>query len=309
MAEVFTAGSDISRFLLAGFQKYFVPNWDSYPKEYSQWNKVVGCPTLAGTYDGAGNLAEAIAMADGADFDVGKITQGYQTTITAGQVGKAFGITYQAQKAAANMSNLVSRAKVVQLVKAMQMKLEKLGIASWDNAFTTVLADGVAACSANHPCKDAGPSVWDNLATGVAFGTGGYDNVEAALVKFANFLDSQANPVPSVPDTFKTHANNQRKFKALFESNYEPVENKMINNTLPALKLVTSHYLTSKTAWFIEDTSEDRPHGIFQYLEGVPEPDNEVNKDFKNRNYVASSAYFAGCGMIPNIGLVGSTGL
>lgn len=303
--------TDISRFLLAKFQRYYAPNWDSYPKEYAMWNTMKGSDTLIGYYDTIGNLAEAAVMSDGADFDIGAIVQAYETSIESVQYGKGFGITLKAMKAAANKSDVISQAKVYALAKSMLVALEKVGITPWDGAFATNLSDGVPMCSNSHPCKDTvgGTNlVYDNLATGGFFGTGGYDNLMAGLELFSTMLDHQGNPVPSTPDTFKTHAYNQFQTKALFESMQVPFEESNTKNVLPSLKPVFSHYLTSKTAWWLEDTSPDRPHGIFQYLNGVESPINSVDYVISNGGYQATSAYFAGAGAIPNVGIVGSAG-
>jgi len=312
MANLPTNTTDISRYLLAKFQRYYAPNWKAFPKEYAMWNTLVGSDTLVGYYDTMGNLAEAAIMNDGADFDIGSVDQAYETSIESVQYGKGFGVTLKAMKAAARKSDVIDKAKVYALAKSMLVALEKLGIKPWDDAFTVNLSDGVPMCDNSHPCKDTvGVTnlTYDNLATGVFYGTGGYENVVSALDLFAGMKDHQGNPVPSVPDTFKTHAVNQLRVKALFESMGAPFEESNTKNVLPNLKPVFSNYLTSKTAWFIEDTSPDRPHGIFQYLNSCPEPLNFVDRLPENAGYQATSAYFAGSGAVPNVGVVGSTGI
>jgi hypothetical protein len=305
--------TDISRFLLAKFQRYYHPNWESHPKEYAMWNTMKGSDTLIGYYDTIGNLAAAAVMTDGADFDIGAIVQAYETSIESVQYGKGFGITLKAMKAAQNKSDVITASKVYALSKAMLVALEALGIKPWDDAFTVNLADGVPMCSNSHPCKDTvggTNETYDNLTTGSFYGSGGYDNLLAGLELFATMKDHQGKPVPSVPDTFKTHAFNQYQTKAVFESTLVPFEATQTNtkNILPGLKPVFSNYLTSKTAWWVEDTSPDRPHGIFQYLNSCPVPENHVDRDIDNGGYVATTAFFAGASAVPNVGIVGSTG-
>lgn len=299
-----------SRFLLLAFNRWFRANWTKFPQQYKQWNTMIGCDALTGTYDSMGNLADAITMADGADFDIGGMSQAYQTSITAVQIGKGWGITYKNQKAAANLSDLVPASKAYNVVKSMQNAIEILAITVWDNAFTVNLADGVPLCSNSHPCFDlvGGTGlVWDNLETGAL----SYATLQAGLQLFATFKDHQGKPAPSMADVIKTHAWNQAAVKIILESSFVPSTSASASaiNPTPNLRPVFSNYLTSKTAWFVEDSSPDRPHGICQYLNGVPEPENKVEYNYLNRDYIVTSAYFIGCNAVPNIGLVGSTGL
>lgn len=308
MPDLLTNTTTISRALLAQFQEAYYANWDAFPREYDKWNTMVGSDTPKHTFDTFGNLLAAIEMTDGQDFTKNAITQAYETSVTVKQFGTTLAITYMAQMYAKNASKVLDKIKIAGVVKSMLVSLEANGITPWDNAFTVNLADGVPGCSASHPCFDlvgGAGTLWNNLATGPI----SYDNIEAGLKKFAGFLDHQGKPVPSVCDTIKTHALNQMALKKLFESQYVPLDNQLVQNPMPMLKAVFSNYLTSKTAWFLEDTSPDRPHGISVYLNSCASPDNEVNKLPENRDYVASSAFFMNSGMIPNIGLVGSTGL
>lgn len=308
MAMVYTDTTTISRALLAKFQDYFTANWTMFVKQYSQWNTMMPSKTKVHTFDSYGNLAEAEQMTDGADFPLNKITQAYETSCTILPFGTGLGITYQAEKYAGGVSNLIDKIKVAGTAKSMLTKLEKNAIAIWDNAFTTNLADGVPACSASHPCFDlvgGTGTLWNNLATGAL----AYSTLEAGMKKFAQFLDGRGEPVPAVCDTIKTHALNQFALTKLFDSQYVPLDNQLVQNPLPKLKAVFSNYLTSTTAWFLEDTSSDRPHGISMYLENTPSPENDVVRDQNNRGYKATSAFFMGSCMVENPGLVGSTGL
>lgn len=306
MPDAYSNTTTLSRLLLAQLQDVYTPNWEAYPKQYPMWNTLVGSDTAKHTFDSLGNIAAAIEMSDGADLTLNALTQAYETAVTVKQWGTAHVMTYMLVKQASRNTALLKSPQIMALLKSMVVTLEKNAITPWDNAFTTNLADGVPMFDNAHPCKDtAGGSTWDNLATGAI----SYANVEAAIKLFSGFLDHQGQPVPSIPDTFKTHAVNQMALKKLFDSEYVPVDNQLISSSLPMLKQVFSNYLTSLTAWFIEDTSPDRPHGVSVYLNSCPQPENEVYKVDKSRSVVASSIYFMQSGMIPSIGIVGSTGL
>jgi hypothetical protein len=304
----------LSKATTALWDTYWTPNWEQYPKEYSQWNTMYGKDQVVGYYNTIGNLKTAVALSDGADFPFEAITQAFETTITAAPYANGMEITWSLIKQAQKLSNIVSEAEVYARVASLVSKLEAIGIAPWDNAFTTNLANGVPLCSASNPCNDTTGSTnltYSSLATGPAFGTGGYANVITALELFANMKDHQGNPVPSIPSRFMTHSQNQFKLKALFESQTVPLAtaNTSEKNVIPNLTPVFSNYLTSKTAWFIEDKRMDRPHGICQYLNSVPTPETKTEIFQKSRGIGISSGFFMGAGAVSNVGIVGSTGL
>ena len=304
----------MARAISALWDTYYTPNFEQFPKEYTQWNTMIGKDQLAGYYDTIGNLPKAVALSDGADFPLEAVSQAFQTVITSSAVASGIEITWSLMKAAEGLSNVVNDIKAYAAVRAMITKLEELAIATWDNAFTTNLADGVPMLSNSHPCNDTtgGTNLtYDNLATGAAFGAGGYANVLAALELFSGFKDHQGSPIPSTPKRFMTHAQNQYKLKALMESQTVPSSTTDTSemNSIPDLTPVFSNYLTSKTAWFIEDNAPDRPHGICQYLNSVATPENKTEVLQKSRGLGITSGYFFGVGAVPNIGIVGSTGL
>lgn len=305
MAATITNTTTIARALLAQFENFYTPNWDAFDKEYSKWNTLIGKDTPTGLYDTFGNLPAAKEMTDGASFENNAISQAYQTSITVKQFGTTLALTYMAQKYAQNNSNIIDKMKVASTAKSMLVTLEENGITPWNGAFTVNLADGVPLISASHPCKDTADTVYSNLATGVL----SYENLEAGVKLFAGFKDHQGKPVPSRPTAIKTHALNEMAVKKLFESQYVPIDNQLVNRALPNLTPIFSNYITSKTAWFLEEIAADRPHVISQYLNSCPSPENSVDVFPENRNYVASSAFFMNSGAIPNVGIVGSTGV
>lgn len=291
---------------LVTYDEHFEENWNTFPKEYSMWNTMFGKDQIAGNYDKTGNLVKAVALSDGANFPFEAITQSYKTVISSAPYAAGLEITWSLIKEAGKISNIIDKMKVYGVASAMLQTLEEVGIAPWDNAFTTNLTSGVPACSASQPCDDTAGTTYSNLATGVL----SYANIKAALKLFPQQKNAQGYPVPTSPNRIMTHALNQMDLKEIFESSTFPstTTNTSQKNVLPDLTPVFSHYLTSTTAWFLEDNRPDRPHGICQYLNSCPTPENKAEVFEKSRGIGISSGFFMGAGMLPNLGLVGSTG-
>jgi hypothetical protein len=200
--------------------------------------------------------------------------------------------------------------KAYGVAASLLQTLEEVGIKPWDDAFTVNLSNGVPACSGSIPCSDTtgGTNVtYSNLATGAL----SYANIKAGLKLFPKAKNAQGYPVPTKPNKIKTHALNQMDIQEIFNSATFPstTTDTSQKNVLPQLEPVFSNYITSTTAWFLEDDRPDRPHGICQYLNSCPSPESKMEEFEKTRSYGLSTGFFMGAGMLPNIGLVGSTGL
>lgn len=293
---------------LVTYDEHFEANWESFPKEYSMWNTMRGKDQIKGYYDTTGNLVKAVALADGANFPFEAITQAYQTTITSAPFATGLEITWSLIKEASKISNIIDKIRVYGVASSMLQTLEETGIKPWNDAFTENLTSGVPALSATQPCSDtAGGTTYSNLATGAL----SYANIKTALKLFPVQKNGQGYPVPTSPNRIMTHALNQMDLKEIFDSSTFPSTSAATSqkNVLPKLDTVFSHYLTSTTAWFLEDNRPDRAHGICQYLNSCPTPENKSEIFEKSRGIGISSGFFMGAGMLPNIGLVGSTGL
>jgi hypothetical protein len=177
---------------------------------------------------------------------------------------------------------------------------ETNAIRPWNEAFDTALADGVPLCSNSKPLFNVPGTFNDTLITGAMTP----DNIKAAVQQFTLFKNHQAGQMKSVPDRIFTHAYNMITVEEILASQKKAYEFSNTENKLPNLKGVYSHYISNRSAWFLEDSSYD--HVLIQWFMKTEFDFDEDKRSTKNVYLNAVSIYQTGA--LPNIGIVGSSG-
>ncbi len=294
----YTQRSDISRMLEAGQKKIFFDNLNSTPAQYPMYTTAMSSNKAQETYDSVGNLQAATEKVEGDSINYGKVSQAYQTTIVNHTYANGFAHTREAVKD--DLYGCINSVKAKELARTIRVKEERVAIAWLDNAFTTALADGKALCANDHPCKDAPGQVNDTLTTGALSPA----NLQTGLQLFNAFKNHAGDPMDSDATRLITHKNNMFTVREILQSQNKANELSNTKNTLPMLEEVYLRYLTSTTAWFLEDLLFT--HIIFQRREETIFEEDYDKRDTKNYYFNAMGRY--GVGAIPNGGIVGSQG-
>lgn len=294
----YTITTDISRMILAGQKEIFLKNYDQFPIEYTMFTTPKTAMKKTETYDSMGNLKSAEEKPEGDAITYGKVEQAYQTSITNKTWANGFQHTLEAIKY--DLYGVVNSAKAKELSRTMRELEETNAIRPWNEAFDTALADGVALCSNSKPLFNIAGIFNDTLITGALTP----DNIKAAVQQFTLFKNHQNGQMKSVPNQIFTHAYNMITVEEILASQKKAYEFSNTENKLPMLKGVYSHYITNRSAWFIEDTTYE--HVLMQWFMKTDFDFDEDKRSTKNVYLNAVAIYQSGA--LPNIGIVGSSG-
>lgn len=306
-----TISTDLSKFMIAGLDKYFSENWTIHPAEYKQWTKVRAFQKLVNYLQNMGNLAVAEEITENNPIPYDTLNESVQTSLTLKQYGQGVSFSWLAQKG--DLYGVIDEGKMKELMNAMVRKLEALAIKPWDEAFDTNQADGAPMCSSTKPCLESGDTYITKLASGGtldASGTGA-TNIKTALQYMAKQKNAMGQPFVAKANTIGTHAANQVSVEALFGSTLVPFVTSTAGhlqtaNTLPRMAPVYSHYLAQDDYWFIWDNDID--HVVSGHFADMPSPQTETEKDFDTKALKANVVYGFGVASLPNAGIVGSSG-
>jgi hypothetical protein len=290
--------SDISRMLEEGQKEIFMENLNSFVTQYPSFTTEKTSNKAAETYDSIGNLKAASEKVEGGDITYGKVTQAYQTTITNKTWTNGLEYTYEAVKD--DLYGCINSVRAKELAHTMRNLEEETAIGWLDNAFATALADGKVLCANDHPCKDAAGVTNDTLTTGALSPA----NLKTGLQMFSRFKNHAGKPMTAHANRLITHEVNMFTVQEILKSQLQANEVSNTINVLPSLQQVYLRFLSSETAWFLEDTNFT--HIIFQWRERTGFAADQDNIRTKNYYFNALARY--NCGALPNIGIVGSAG-
>ena len=293
-----TISTDISRMIIAGQKEIFTKNFDSFPIEYPGFTTPKKATKKTETYDSMGNLKAAEEKPEGDSITYGKVEQAYQTSVTNNTWANGFQHTMEAIKY--DLYGVVKSAKAKELSRTMREREENRAILRFDNAFATNLADGAPLCTNSRPLFNVPATFNDTLTTGAI----GYGTFKATCSMFGDFKNHQGGPMKCVPKKGLTHFYNMITVEEIMKSTL--IANELSNTSaqLPKLNWVYSHYLASKTAWWIWDTEFE--HVLYQtFMKTMfDEDEDKINTKDMYFNAVAIDE----TGTLPNAGIVGSQG-
>lgn len=141
-----------------------------------------------------------------------------------------------------------------QLAIAAKRTAEYQAADLFNNAFTTVGGDGKPLCSVLHPRSDGGSVQSNKSTTNVTLGD---TNLNTAVLAFESQLDDKGMKIATeaktllVGRTLKKTATVLTQSEGLTQTDY----NDMNYSKSLGLKVVSWHYLSSTTAWFLLDQS------------------------------------------------------
>lgn len=294
----YTMTTDISRMIVAGQKEIFMKNFDQFPIEYTGFTTDKKATKKSETYDSMGNLQAAQEKLEGGSIAYGKVEQAYQTTITNKTISNGYAVTLEATKY--DLYSVVNSVKAKELARTMREYEEASAVVHIDNAATTALADGATLATNSRPLFNVPGTFNDTLTTGGLTP----DNLKTAFQMFSQFKNHQGGPMKSVPSRLITSSYNMLTVEEIFGSTLKAYELSNTSNKLPKIKAVYSTYMSSSTAWFLEDSNFD--HILFQWFMKTVFDSDEDKINTKNLYLNAIAIYNTGC--LPNIGIVYSAG-
>lgn len=294
----YTMTTDISRMIVAGQKEIFMKNFDQFPIEYTGFTTDKKATKKSETYDSMGNLQAAQEKLEGGSIAYGKVEQAYQTTITNKTISNGYAVTLEATKY--DLYSVVNSVKAKELARTMREYEEASAVVHIDNAATTALADGATLATNSRPLFNVPGTFNDTLTTGGLTP----DNLKTAFQMFSQFKNHQGGPMKSVPNRLITSSYNMLTVEEIFGSTLKAYELSNTSNKLPKVKAVYSTYMSSSTAWFLEDSNFD--HILFQWFMKTVFDSDEDKINTKNLYLNAIAIYNTGC--LPNIGIVYSAG-
>lgn len=294
----YTITSDISRMIVAGQKEIFTRNFDSFPIEYPEFTTAKSAQKKVETYDSMGNLPGVQQKPEGDAINYGKVAQWVQTSITNLTWANGYQVTIEAIKY--DLYGVVNSVRAQELARTMREGEETRAILRLDNAFTTNLADGAPLCTNSRPLANKAGVFNDTLTTGGLTP----DNLKTAVNMFGSFLNHQGGQMKSTPTDLCTHFVNMLTVEEILQSMNKAYEFSNTKNVLPKLTGHYSHYLASQTAWFVWDRTFE--HVLFQTFLPTEFDSDEDKINTKNLYLNAIAMYETG--VLPNIGIVGSTG-
>jgi hypothetical protein len=294
----YTMTTDISRMIVAGQKEIFMKNFDQFPIEYTGFTTDKKATKKSETYDSMGNLQAAQEKLEGGSIAYGKVEQAYQTTITNKTISNGYAVTLEATKY--DLYSVVNSVKAKELARTMREYEEASAVVHIDNAATTALADGATLATNSRPLFNVPGTFNDTLTTGGLTP----DNLKTAFQMFSQFKNHQGGPMKSVPNRLVTSSYNMLTVEEIFGSTLKAYELSNTSNKLPKIKAVYSTYMSSSTAWFLEDSNFD--HILFQWFMKTVFDSDEDKINTKNLYLNAIAIYNTGC--LPNIGIVYSAG-
>jgi hypothetical protein len=294
----YTMTTDISRMIVAGQKEIFMKNFDQFPIEYTGFTTDKKATKKSETYDSMGNLQAAQEKLEGGSIAYGKVEQAYQTTITNKTISNGYAVTLEATKY--DLYSVVNSVKAKELARTMREYEEASAVVHIDNAATTALADGATLATNSRPLFNVPGTFNDTLTTGGLTP----DNLKTAFQMFSQFKNHQGGPMKSVPNRLVTSSYNMLTVEEIFGSTLKAYELSNTSNKLPKVKAVYSTYMSSSTAWFLEDSNFD--HILFQWFMKTVFDSDEDKINTKNLYLNAIAIYNTGC--LPNIGIVYSAG-
>lgn len=213
-------------------------------------------------YDSIGNLSAAEEKIEGGPIAYEQVSQMYQTTVINKTYDRGFYETWEAIED--DVEKVIKKINTGGMIRAMITGREKAVAAVVDGVFTSTSADGQTYAANAHPLDtQKTTSVNDNLMAASAITP---DNVIAGANMFNDLLDYAGNTFDTTPTAILAHTNNGAVIKSVLESNLKASELSNTKNTVPALKVILSRYI-SKTYWHLLD--ESIPSFIFQRRKGL----------------------------------------
>lgn len=296
----YTLTSDISRMIVEGNKEVFMGNFDTFPREYTNFSVAKTAQKETEYYDSMGNLGAASEKTEGDNITYGKVSQAYQTAIRNKTWANGYSHTMEAIKY--DLFGVINSVKAKELARTMAELEETTLITQWDNAFATNLADGVPLCSNSRPCKDSPGTLNDTLATASSLTVP--ENHKTMIKMFSQFKNHAGGRMKSYPNKGLTNIQNQLDIEEIYGSDKKANEISNTKNSLPKISWEYSTYLSDTNAWFMWDSKFE--HILFQWFMKTEFDQDEDKIGNKNMYFNAIAIY--NCGTLPNIGIVGNQG-
>jgi len=292
------SSSNFGVLLEPGLRKVFYESYTELPEQFPQVFKVMTSKKAKETDQHVAGLGEWEEKESMGSISYEAINLGDDVVYTHTEYAK--GCQVERKLVDDEMYSVIKKLPK-SLGKGGRVKVEKNAADVLNNGFTNTGYDGVALFSDSHPLRGNSGGTCDNLASGALNEV----NLQAALLLARRQVDDAGLKIQCMPKKLIIPADLEFKATVLLQSsNQVDSANNNINSVKGKLRMVIMDYLTSATAWFLQDDSFDN---LIFWHRIRPEFNRETNFDThiqKYSGYMRSSQGYSSWR-----GLVASTGL
>lgn len=235
-------------------RKIFQNKYNEKKPQYTVAFKVDSTDRKDTTFPHLGGFGLWDTNTEGNTINEDSMSQGNTATFTAQRYDKGYSLTWELiQDDLYNvMKGMGKGGSAGALGRGLRATEETTAADILNNGFSNTGYDGVALFSTAHPLIDSA-STFSNKLTGVL----NDPNLKAGLTLMRNQVDEANVKIQAVAKNLIVGPNLEFTAKALIGSSGPAGELSNDTNTLPSLTVVVMDYLTSSTAWVLQDNTID----------------------------------------------------
>jgi hypothetical protein len=240
--------------LAPGFRDIFDDRYEKIPQVFPQLFHVETSEKQAEKDSAVSGFGYFVETSEGGGLHYDDPYQMYDVTYTHKKYTKGFKVTEEMWED--DLYRIMNR-KPAQLAVAAKRTAEYYAAQVFNNAFSTSYQGGDAKplCSVSHPRSDGGTAQSNASATGITLNE---DNLNTGLLAVDSVLDDRGMKIASEADIILVPRALRKTASILVDSDGRPetADNDKNYYRGLGLKVISWHYLTSSTAWFLIDSSQ-----------------------------------------------------
>jgi len=244
--------SNFGDLLEPGFRKIFDDRYEEIPQVFPQIFKVETSSKQDEKDSAVTGFGYFATTGEGEQVNYEDPLQMYDVTYTHGKYSKGFKISEEMYED--DLYRVMNR-KPAQLALAARRTAEYFAASVFNNAFSTSYTggDGVPLASTLHPRSDGGTAQSNANASGVVLDE---TNLDTGILAFENQLDDKGMKIGTEANILLVPRALRKTASILLESAGRPdtADNDINYYRGLGIKVISWHYLTSSTAWFLLDS-------------------------------------------------------
>lgn len=243
--------SNFGDLLEPGFREIFDDRYDEIPQIFPEIFNVESSDKQDEKDSAVSGFGYWLETDEGGQVNYEDPVQMYDVTYTHKKYTKGFKISEEMYED--DLYRVMNR-KPGQLAVAARRTAEYYAASVFNNAYSTSYTggDSVPLCSTVHPRSDGGSTQSNASSTGITLGE---DNLNTGLLALEGQLDDKGMKIAAEATHIVVPRDLKKKAEILVGSSGRPetADNDLNYYKGLGLKVVSWHYLTSSTAWFLLD--------------------------------------------------------
>lgn len=294
--------SNFGALLAPGLRQIWGDKYNEYPEEYSKFCNVVTSNRNYEEDHSITSLGLVPIKDQGAGVKYDTIYDGITKRYTHTSYGLGFTVTREMYEDILYTNTIIKKMPGA-LARSNAHTIEIIAAALLNNAFSTSYlgADGVALCHTAHPLLNA--TVANRPTIDADLDVTSFEN---ALIQIeSDWVDGRGLKIRAIPKKIIVHPSEQFQLKMLLKSASLPdTANNNINPLADiSMDMVTLHWLTSPSAWFI---ATDIPDGPTFMWRRKPDFTQDTDPDSQNAKFITT--FRCSTGWTDPLGIWGTSG-